>query len=343
MGDSRDELRLLLEDQFSLDRPRLRLPAAGSLLYHALVIAAMLLLPAPPAAESPRAIPRKFTPLVAPPTVLTQQDPTRGKVTQELNLAGLLPRPESTPSPPSTAATAPRPSELLRPPLAVPPPSMPEPPQIDTRPSMSAQAPAPGPVTGSPPQIQPPQIQTEERPKLAFEKPGAISTPSGGPRIPAPPRASVDETARGVARGSAGGGVVVGDPVEQSGGLGALLNQTPTPARSSSRLELLSDPMGADFRPYLIRILASVRRNWFAVMPESVRMGRTGQVLVQFAINRDGSVPKLVIAVPSGADALDRAAVAGISASNPFPPLPPEFRGEQVRLQLTFSYNVLKR
>jgi TonB family protein len=63
-------------------------------------------------------------------------------------------------------------------------------------------------------------------------------------------------------------------------------------------------------------------------------------VQVQFAIARDGYVPKLVIAVPSGTDALDRAAVAGVSASTPFPPLPTEFKGNQVRLQFTFSYNL---
>jgi TonB family protein len=98
--------------------------------------------------------------------------------------------------------------------------------------------------------------------------------------------------------------------------------------------------MGVDFWPYLIKVLSSVRRNWFAVIPESANLGRTGRVVIQFAINRDGSVPKLVIAGPSGADALDRAAVAGISASNPFPPLPNEFKGSQVRLQFVFKYNV---
>ena len=54
-------------------------------------------------------------------------------------------------------------------------------------------------------------------------------------------------------------------------------------------------------------------------------------------------MPKLVIVMPSGTEALDRAAVAGISASNPFPPLPSEFRGDQIRLQLAFSYNVPTR
>ena len=102
---------------------------------------------------------------------------------------------------------------------------------------------------------------------------------------------------------------------------------------------LLSDPQGADFRPYLLRILNSVRLNWFAVIPESARLGRRGKVVVQFAISKDGKVPKLIIASPSGADPLDRAAVAGISASNPFPPLPAEFKGSEIRLQLVFVYN----
>ena len=57
-------------------------------------------------------------------------------------------------------------------------------------------------------------------------------------------------------------------------------------------------------------------------------------------IAKDGKVPKLVIVTPSGAEALDRAAVAGISMSNPFPPLPGEYKGELIRVQFVFSYNV---
>lgn len=110
--------------------------------------------------------------------------------------------------------------------------------------------------------------------------------------------------------------------------------------RQASNLELLSNPMGVDFRPYLISVLAAVRRNWLAVIPESARLGRRGKVVIQFIINRDGYVPKLVIAIPSGSEALDRAAVAGISASNPFPPLPPEYPGNEIRLQLNFYYNM---
>ena len=133
---------------------------------------------------------------------------------------------------------------------------------------------------------------------------------------------------------------MVGDIGNGMGGIGEGMNLPPSPGKVGSNLELLSDPMGVDFRPYMIKVLAAVRRNWFAIMPESAKFGSRGKVALQFSIDREGSVPKLVIVTPSGIQALDRAAVAGVSASNPFPPLPNEFRGPQIRLQLTFSYNV---
>ncbi len=113
------------------------------------------------------------------------------------------------------------------------------------------------------------------------------------------------------------------------------------PAEPRSMLELLSDPRGVDFRPYLTQVLAAVRRNWLAVVPESARLGMSrGRTLIQFSVARNGSVPKLVIAKSSGTSPLDRAAVAGISASNPFPPLPSEYLGQDIRLQFTFLYNI---
>ena len=65
-----------------------------------------------------------------------------------------------------------------------------------------------------------------------------------------------------------------------------------------------------------------------------------GVVLLQFIIGRDGNLDKVVIALPSGTESLDRAAVASLSASVPFPPLPKDFRGKEVRLQFSFKYNV---
>lgn len=273
------------------------------------------------------------TPLIAPPKDLTQTDPNRGRISKELNLEGLLPRPR--------IQVPPAPRSTTRPAAPVPSPvPIPEPPKVDTELARAAEPPLLGASPQAPP---PPRIQPDEvpQPKLAFETPRAAGVPTGQPTGKlTPPSSNVDEASRVVIRTGRGGGLMVGDLGEGIGGVGEALNLPPSPGRAGSSLELLSDPMGVDFRPYLIRILSSVKRNWFAVMPESVRLGRRGRVQIQFAISRDGKVPKLVIAMPSGADALDRAAVAGISASNPFPPLPAEFRGEQIRLQFTFLYNL---
>ena len=77
------------------------------------------------------------------------------------------------------------------------------------------------------------------------------------------------------------------------------------------------------------------------MIPESARLGmERGRTAIQFIVATRGEVPKLVIATSSGAHHLDRAAVAGISASLPFPSLPAEFTGDEVRLQFVFLYNM---
>ena len=166
--------------------------------------------------------------------------------------------------------------------------------------------------------------------------------PNPDPNIKLPdPKTSAEQALRASLPPSPqGGGIVIGDIDELSATPNP--NQPPAgPARSN--LQLLSDPKGVDFKPYLIQILAAVRTNWLAVIPESARFGLRGRVLVQFIIDRRGGVPKLVIAESSGTTAFDRAAVAGISASNPFPPLPANFQGPEIRLQLAFSYNLPAR
>jgi len=155
-----------------------------------------------------------------------------------------------------------------------------------------------------------------------------------------PPKASIQDAIHDIARGGGGsGGVVVGN-LDQAPDLPESIHLPAAPGRTGSSLELMSDPMGVDFKPYLTQILALVRKNWFAVWPESARLGNRGLVQLQFIIDRSGQVPKLVIATPSGSEALDRAAVAGISASVPFPPLPNQFKGQEIRLQFAFQYNV---
>lgn len=347
--------RSMLEDQHLLEQPKRGTAVAGTIAVHLLLAVAAINFPAfnPPPRPAPllNASLERVTPLVAPPR-MTQRAPNAGKAAAEVNLEGLLSRPSTATPPPMqvgmTRPAAPKVFQAPPSPVSAPPAPRPmiEAPGIDDQSQQARSLPALGNSTVAtlPP---PPQIEVQERPKLAFEKPGSntgnnMGSGMGAGRIPRPEASTVEAAARHVARGG-GAGLVVGDIGEGAGGLGASLNLPNAPLRNGSSLELLSDPMGADFKPYLIRILSSVRRNWLAVLPESARLGRRGKVLIQFAIDRSGAVPKLVIATPSGTEAFDRAAVAGISASNPFPPLPDEFKGPQVRLQFTFLYNIPSR
>ncbi|MEP7364090.1 MAG: TonB family protein [Acidobacteriota bacterium] len=345
---------LILLESPQLERPRWGTSAVGSVLVHILVVFIWIFVPIPDTYDPGQRgsiSELRLTPLVMPPDLVKPRQPAQSNAAADVTLDKLLappvPKPQparvSVPAPPTIRVPTPGPA-----PEAQPKPI--EAPKIDIKnpePFEVAKTLPPG--VGSP--TAPPQIQPAERPptqdppKLAFENVGGATgvRPGGSAtaaRIPAPPKNTVEEATRAVARGRGSGGITVGDLGDGIGGVAPSLGQPTGSPKNLSALELLSDPMGIDFKPYLIRILATVKRNWQAVMPESARMGRRGRVQIQFAISRDGNVPKLVIATSSGADALDRAAVAGISASNPFPPLPAEFQGQQVRLQFTFQYNM---
>jgi TonB family protein len=264
--------------------------------------------------------------LIAPPSQLTQKAPNRGRVGKEFNLQSLVPRPRAF-IPPSAAPGAPPPSASA--------PSI-EPPKFD-----SGQSPRPFGTDLSALSPPPPQIQPEEKPKLAFEvpRPAEAKPPGIGKQLA--PSASVAEMGRDLARGRTASGQSVTDFSGLLGGAVDAPDVPPAPGSVGSGLELLSDSKGVDFHSYLTQILAAVKRNWQAVLPESARRGeRRGKVTVRFSVSRDGKVTNVQITVPSGTDALDRAAIAGISATNPFPPLPAEYNGLPIRLQFVFYYNM---
>ena len=332
------ELHLLTEWGTFIDPAGRRRAAVWSVAGHIVLIAGLLLVPAGPVEPERKVEARRITPLVAPPPELTQTAPNTRKINKEFNVSAIQPRPRiQIPSgaPSTTRPQAPRPAEIPQPP-APKPEALPEPPKLEAglaRPDVP-------PITQATPQIEP-----VERPKLPLENPAPPPppVPPGRGRVPIP-NPSVSDAIRQSVRGSTGGGVTVGDlDLGGPGGIGETINQPPTPGVEASQLELLSDPQGVDFRPYLVQVLAAVRRNWLAVLPESARLGRQGRVSIQFAIARDGNVPKLVITTGSGTDALDRAAVAGISASQVFPPFPTGFKGDRVVLQFNFAYNMPRR
>jgi len=105
--------------------------------------------------------------------------------------------------------------------------------------------------------------------------------------------------------------------------------------------DVLSDTQGVDFGPYLSRVLQSIKSNWYNLIPEEARspLMKHGKVAIRFLITPNGKVAGMYIEAPSGDVPLDRAAYGGITASDPFSPLPHEFHGPYLALRITFFYN----
>jgi TonB family protein len=116
----------------------------------------------------------------------------------------------------------------------------------------------------------------------------------------------------------------------------------PGPGYLSGSVQILTPTDGVDFTSYIQRLLAIVKRNWYAVMPESVKLGDQGRVMLRFRILRNGDLPngEPVLEITSGKRPLDRAAAAAITASNPFDPLPPAYTRPYIELRIMFLYNL---
>ncbi|HXK07457.1 MAG TPA: TonB family protein [Verrucomicrobiae bacterium] len=336
-----DDLHLLYEWHDPFAPARRRAAGVASILVHVAAIIVIVILPpdflVPPPEPPPERKHEIVTPLIAPPlTEFTQKEPTKGKVNREIDMASLQAR-----APIHAPPAAPRPAVIPPAPAPkAPAPALPEPPKIETALNNAPKIDLPP----SPSTVPPPQIQTVEKPRMVLENVGGPppAVPPGQSKIPIPTSGTVSDAIRQSSRGGVGGGgVVVGDPGALSG-IGEGINQSGAPGVPGAALQLKSDSEGVDFRPYLAQILVAIKRNWLAVYPESARLGRRGKVGLIFIISKSGGVNKVTWAYQSGTDALDRAAVAAISASTPFPPLPTEFKGSQVILQLNFAYNMPK-
>jgi len=209
-------------------------------------------------------------------------------------------------------------------------PETPAPPQQAQAPQV-AQNPTEQPPVQQPPQQSPPAPPASQNAQVA---PPPTPRPTPQPTFGGSMSASsaVEEAARAVAanRGGYGG---------EGGDFGTNLGQSG--AKTVGQLDVLSDTMGVDFGPYLSRVVQNVRANWYNIIPEVARppIMKKGKLSIEFAILKDGKVAGMKLATGSGDVALDRAAWGGITASNPFPPLPQEFGGQYLYLRFNFFYN----
>lgn len=187
-----------------------------------------------------------------------------------------------------------------------------------------------------PPQLSPQQMASNTPPPIAQTNPNAkLEEPQSQPNknifrsTQGAPTSAVDEAVRETARSRGGVGG------EYGGGPGTL----GSPMRSD--VEILSDTMGVDFFPYIQRLRTAIMLHWEPLIPEVARspLAKQGNVRIRFVIGKTGKVEGMVLEGPSGDVSMDRAAWGAIVGSNPFPPLPKEFRGDIFALRVMFQYN----
>lgn len=305
--------------------------------FHILLIAAILLQSRlfPPREPTPEEvdIARKQLTLLLPPGAFESSKPST--------------RPAPRPQP---MHVDPRVLRKVAPPLTPPPTPAPAPtPQPEKPAKELPSAPVPQPHAVAPEQqtqTSAPVAKTEApKPGLRLETP---DTPQPRHELQLPqssPSRSIQDSLRDAARNPAGGGRAGGvigpmprSAPAQGGGAGAGQGA----GTFGNGYEILTPTEGVDFSDYMARVVASVRRNWYAVMPESAMLGDRGRVALQFRIMRDGNVPtgEPTRLLGSGKEPLDRAAVSAVRSSNPFEPLPPAFSGPYIELRFYFLYNL---
>jgi len=188
--------------------------------------------------------------------------------------------------------------------------------------------------------------ETQLSPKLDAPKPAlkleAPDTPQPKAKLQLPTDRSPGQSLQDILKGSRPSGpraIGGGGPLQGSSGHGAGGGR----GTAYGGIEMLTDPEGLDWQSYLQRVYVTVKRNWFSVMPGSVELGEKGIVYLTFKINRDGSVPsdEPIIERNSGKEPLDRAAFSSVRASNPFEPLPAQFKGPYIELRYRYYYNIL--
>ena len=304
---------------------------ASSVVFHLLVLVVILMLPKwfpyrPPTQEEIE-LARNQLRYVLPPGAFEPSKPSL-RPTPPSPKVHLDPRVLREVAPEPQPAPAPQPEKPLK--------ELPSAPvsKVDTRPP-DPQPSAPAPKTDAP------------KPALKLEAPDAPQ-PQHGLILPKNSiNRSLQDTIRDAAKdpNSSGGrsGLYSGPMPKSGGGLnGGSPGSQGSGGTFGNGYQILTPTEGVDFSDYMSRVVAAVRRNWYAVMPESVYLGDRGRVALEFSIMKNGSVPDgdPVRIMGSGKEPLDRAAVSAIRSSNPFEPLPPAFSGPYIRVRFIFLYNL---
>lgn len=93
-----------------------------------------------------------------------------------------------------------------------------------------------------------------------------------------------------------------------------------------------------DIKPWSQRVINRVNNQW--IIPLALKVGVSGIVGVTTTITKNGDIAEAAIKQSSGLDTLDRAALAAVENSAPFPALPGDFPYETIEAYFVFEYGI---
>lgn len=186
------------------------------------------------------------------------------------------------------------------------------------------------------PQAQPqPQPEQPQQPPQPRPQPALSNAVPDAPRptqsptrpnfsTPTNPGQSIQQAANDAARAHGNGG--------NFGASAPLRHQG-----EQSSVEVLSDTMGVDFGPYIKKLLRLIRDAWYPLIPEECYppLNKEGKTLIRFTIEPNGRVSYMGLDGSTHDVAIDKAAWGSING-NTFPPLPQDFKGENLQLRIQF-------
>ena len=100
----------------------------------------------------------------------------------------------------------------------------------------------------------------------------------------------------------------------------------------NSNGKFLPDP---DFGPYMKNLEKKIKSNWHADKHSIII-----KTVVLFKLDKKGNLSKLKIERSTGSTEEENNVLNAVKNSTPFEPLPADYKGEDIDVQMTFDYNV---
>ena len=94
-----------------------------------------------------------------------------------------------------------------------------------------------------------------------------------------------------------------------------------------------------DWGEYAEGMVRRIRVNWLSIMPDLIKTGMKGHLIVRVTIHRDGRLSDITILQSSGVPPYDFAAKKALEMSSPIAPLPKDFPNDTERVTFGFFYN----